>query len=280
MRFAFMVDPQEGLPYSACATWPRWQRRPGSTRSFDRTTGCRSRATGRRTPRTPGRLSPRWPENDSYPALGRWSARSPSGYRSRSPRRSRPSTSKRKARGPGDRRRLVRRGQSDSGSRIRRWPSASSYSGAAADPDRAVDEAPLQLPRRHYRLTNAASSPSRCRSPTPRLSSADMASPAGPPGGDVRGRAQSWTTRARTTAATLPAAGRPAAGEPGPGHDPPLGDAGLGRGDCPRHSVRHGGFSRPRAQRGLKRIVLDAWPGPASPRSIEVLGREVLAAFR
>ena len=31
---------------------------------------------------------------------------------------------------------------------------------------------------------------------------------------------------------------------------------------------------------GIQKIVLDAWPGPASPRSIEVLGREVLAAFR
>lgn len=31
---------------------------------------------------------------------------------------------------------------------------------------------------------------------------------------------------------------------------------------------------------GVERIVLDAWPGPVSPRSIEVLGREVLAAFR
>ncbi len=31
---------------------------------------------------------------------------------------------------------------------------------------------------------------------------------------------------------------------------------------------------------GVDRIVLDAWPGPVSTRSIEVLGREVLAAFR
>lgn len=31
---------------------------------------------------------------------------------------------------------------------------------------------------------------------------------------------------------------------------------------------------------GVQKIVLDAWPGPASPRSIEVLGREVLTAFR
>ena len=30
---------------------------------------------------------------------------------------------------------------------------------------------------------------------------------------------------------------------------------------------------------GVERIVLDAWPGPVSARSIEVLGREVLAAF-
>jgi alkanesulfonate monooxygenase len=31
---------------------------------------------------------------------------------------------------------------------------------------------------------------------------------------------------------------------------------------------------------GVDRIVLDAWPGPMTPRSIEVFGREVLAAFR
>jgi F420-dependent oxidoreductase-like protein len=31
---------------------------------------------------------------------------------------------------------------------------------------------------------------------------------------------------------------------------------------------------------GVQKIVLDGWPGPASPRSIEVLGREVLEAFR
>jgi len=30
---------------------------------------------------------------------------------------------------------------------------------------------------------------------------------------------------------------------------------------------------------GVQRIVLDAWPGPANPDAIEVLGREVLAAF-
>jgi F420-dependent oxidoreductase-like protein len=31
---------------------------------------------------------------------------------------------------------------------------------------------------------------------------------------------------------------------------------------------------------GIDRIVLDAWPGPMTPRSIELFGREVLAAFR
>ena len=34
------------------------------------------------------------------------------------------------------------------------------------------------------------------------------------------------------------------------------------------------------ARAGIQRIVLEAWPGPASPQTIEMLGREVLAAFR
>jgi alkanesulfonate monooxygenase SsuD/methylene tetrahydromethanopterin reductase-like flavin-dependent oxidoreductase (luciferase family) len=33
------------------------------------------------------------------------------------------------------------------------------------------------------------------------------------------------------------------------------------------------------APAGVEKIVLDAWPGPADPRTIEVLGREVVAAL-